>query len=142
MPHPFSLKRARGRDSHGIPSTGSIFCLALVIGIIAVYGQVWNLEFINYDDIGYVTQNLWVQNGLTFENISRAFTATEACNWHPLTLDMVCVVQGAQRIGWRGLIHGLEFCFDRPADRAVLRGLVLADISTDLTDIIDGMSIH
>ncbi len=60
-------------------------CIVLVVGILAVYGQVWNHDFINYDDTQYVTENPWVQGGLAMENISRAFTATEAYNWHPLT---------------------------------------------------------
>ncbi len=60
-------------------------CLALVIGILAVYGQVWNHGFLYYDDGDYVTRNQWVQGGITMENISRAFTATAAANWHPLT---------------------------------------------------------
>ena len=60
-------------------------CLFLIVAILAVYGQVFNHGFVNYDDPGYVTQNPWVQKGLTLEGVSRAFTATDTANWHPLT---------------------------------------------------------
>ncbi|MBW1752789.1 MAG: hypothetical protein JRJ46_06725 [Deltaproteobacteria bacterium] len=60
-------------------------CLLLVAATLAVYWQVQNFEFVNFDDNTYVYDNSHVQNGLTFENITWAFTATHASNWHPLT---------------------------------------------------------
>lgn len=57
----------------------------LVVGILIVYGQVINQNFINVDDSLYVTQNPHIQNGFTLNNFFWAFTTTNAANWHPLT---------------------------------------------------------
>ncbi len=65
------------RDTH--------VCLFLVIVTLAVYWQVGNHSFVNYDDNLYVYENPYVQAGLTIENIMWAFIATYAKNWHPLT---------------------------------------------------------
>jgi len=62
-----------------------LVCLFLVIAILAVYWQVRNYSFVNYDDSQYVTQNHNVQAGLTLESITWSFTAVQASNWHPLT---------------------------------------------------------
>jgi tetratricopeptide (TPR) repeat protein len=42
-------------------------------------------DFVGYDDPVYVTDNPHVRQGLTLADISWAFAATEAGNWHPLT---------------------------------------------------------
>ena len=42
-------------------------------------------EFVALDDPAYVTANPHVAGGLTWQNVSWAFTATHAANWHPLT---------------------------------------------------------
>jgi len=62
-----------------------LVCLFLVMAIIAVYWQVGDHDFINYDDNLYVTINPHVQAGLTLDSITWAFTSTRASNWHPLT---------------------------------------------------------
>jgi len=62
-----------------------VICLILVIVTLAVYWQVGNHEFVNYDDNEYVTENRHVQSGLTPDSIAWAFTSTHAANWHPLT---------------------------------------------------------
>jgi len=62
-----------------------LICLFLVIAIIAVYWQVRNYPFVNYDDRPYVTQNQYVQDGLTVKSIGWCFTAVHSSNWHPLT---------------------------------------------------------
>ena len=67
----------RGRDL--------LVIIFLIMVTFAVFSQVLNHEFINYDDDGYVTNNHRVQAGLTHDNITWAFTATELANWHPLT---------------------------------------------------------
>ena len=59
--------------------------LALVLSTVAVYWQVWNHDFVNYDDTFYVSRNQNVQSGLTFDSIKWAFTTGHAANWHPLT---------------------------------------------------------
>jgi tetratricopeptide (TPR) repeat protein len=63
-----------------------IIILLLIALTLAVYWQVQNFEFINYDDNLYVTQNYLTQSGLTGKWIIRAFTDTQTGNWHPLTM--------------------------------------------------------
>ncbi|MCJ7540734.1 MAG: glycosyltransferase family 39 protein, partial [Desulfobacterales bacterium] len=62
-----------------------LISLFLVMAILAVYLQVRNHDFINFDDDLYVTINPHVQAGLTLDSITWAFTSTRASNWHPLT---------------------------------------------------------
>ncbi len=52
---------------------------------LAVYWQVGNHEFVDYDDGRYITENPHVSTGLIGPNISWAFTSTYASNWHPIT---------------------------------------------------------
>ena len=58
--------------------------LLLALTIIA-YLPVRYCDFINYDDLDYVTVNPHVQSGLTWNGIIWAFTTGHAANWHPLT---------------------------------------------------------
>ena len=60
-------------------------CLFLIGATLAVFWALKNNEFVNLDDNVYVTENLYVQAGLTFKGLSWAFTTTHASNWHPLT---------------------------------------------------------
>ncbi|MBU4345666.1 MAG: tetratricopeptide repeat protein, partial [Proteobacteria bacterium] len=62
-----------------------VVCLFLVLTVLAVYWQVGDHEFVNYDDNDYITENQQVQAGLTLKSIAWAFTSTHASNWHPLT---------------------------------------------------------
>src|SRR6266702_1741658 len=66
--------------------TGSIalLCIALVAIILAVYMQVGNFQFLNYDDDVYVTDNSHVASGITGQNIIWAFTSIELYNWYPV----------------------------------------------------------
>ncbi len=59
--------------------------LTLLITTIAVYWQISDYDFINFDDDVYVTTNSYVQSGLSIKNILWAFTTTFANFWHPLT---------------------------------------------------------
>ncbi len=60
-------------------------CLFLIVATLAVYWQVGDHEFINFDDNLYVTENRHVQAGLTFEGIKWALTTTDVAYWHPVT---------------------------------------------------------
>lgn len=60
-------------------------CLALVLFIFLVYGQVSHFDFVHYDDHVYVTDNLRVRAGLTAENICWSLLSLDAGFWHPLT---------------------------------------------------------
>ena len=70
--------------SHRYPLT-LIISLVLIVGTLAVFSQVRNHEFINFDDNEYVTNNPQVKAGLTFRGVIWAFTTSHASNWHPLT---------------------------------------------------------
>ena len=60
-------------------------CLALVVGVAAVYGQVLGHEFLAWDDDHYVTRNVRVLQGLSGESVVWALGSLAAKNWHPLT---------------------------------------------------------
>ena len=57
----------------------------LVAVTFMVYWPPANIDFINYDDLDYVTNNPMVRTGLTMESIKWAFSATVQDHWHPLT---------------------------------------------------------
>ncbi len=63
-----------------------IIVLVLVALNLAVYHQVLNFNFINYDDNIYVTHNPQVQTGINYRTLAYAFTDTRTANWHPLTM--------------------------------------------------------
>lgn len=60
-------------------------CLLIVVATLALYNPVNRHPFVNYDDPGYVTDNLQVRQGLSGEGIAWAFSTFEQANWHPLT---------------------------------------------------------
>jgi tetratricopeptide (TPR) repeat protein len=57
----------------------------LVIVTVALYCRVNGYPFANYDDTLYITQNLHVQDGLTWNTVGWAFTTYHVGTWHPLT---------------------------------------------------------
>jgi len=60
-------------------------CLCLAVGILAIYIPAARNPFLSVDDPVYVTDNAYVQAGLTRDTFEWALTATAAQNWHPLT---------------------------------------------------------
>jgi hypothetical protein len=72
------------------PATGWLrrrwlVCFLLLAASAAVYSPVVDHPFIDWDDPGYVAQNLHVQAGLSWATLAWSFTTTEQANWHPLT---------------------------------------------------------
>jgi tetratricopeptide (TPR) repeat protein len=59
--------------------------VALALSTLAVYWQVHDYDFVNFDDPDYVRKNPNVQSGITLDSIKWAFTTGHAANWHPLT---------------------------------------------------------
>jgi len=59
--------------------------LLLALLTIVIYSQVGRLPFVDYDDDSYVTNNLHVRNGLSWDTVNWAVKSTEASNWHPVT---------------------------------------------------------
>jgi Tfp pilus assembly protein PilF len=61
--------------------------IGLLLGFLTllVYLPATSFDFIDFDDPDYVTDNSFVQNGLTLSGIKWAFSGAHASNWHPLT---------------------------------------------------------
>jgi len=59
--------------------------LILILIIFAVFAQVRSFNFINYDDLLYVNENVHIATGLKCNNIVWVFTKPNVSNWHPLT---------------------------------------------------------
>ena len=61
--------------------------LALAIVTTVVYWHLATNDFTNFDDDTYITNNLWVQKGLTLDSIRWAFSFAykDGTYWQPLT---------------------------------------------------------
>lgn len=57
----------------------------LTVAAFAAFAQTFAFPFVRYDDQGYVFENPWVLQGLTWEGAKWAFTTFAMWNWHPLT---------------------------------------------------------
>jgi len=62
-----------------------LWCLVLTAIVLASYNPVTQNRFLNYDDDGYIRENVHVRAGLTWATVKWAFTTYDAANWHPLT---------------------------------------------------------
>jgi protein O-mannosyl-transferase len=62
-----------------------LVCLLLLAATLAVYSQVRQYGFVNFDDPYYVVNNSHVQAGLTAGGVAWAFTTFDTANWFPLT---------------------------------------------------------
>ena len=65
---------------------GLLISIVLAFITLAIYAPVISFDFVEFDDDSYVTGNLAVQNGLTFEGVLWAFRGFHVSNWHPLTM--------------------------------------------------------
>jgi tetratricopeptide (TPR) repeat protein len=81
-PQPKRTAEAAGRPS----SLNLLISAGLLLAIFAVYAQVAQHEFLNYDDDLYVFQNSFVKAGLTLASLKWALTAVVVSNWMPVTL--------------------------------------------------------
>ena len=61
-----------------------VAALVIALAVIAIYGQTWHHDFVNYDDDVYVFKNPEITGGLTWHGVRWAF-GFHAANWHPLT---------------------------------------------------------
>ena len=57
----------------------------MIVTGLSIYAQTLDYPFISLDDHGYVTQNMHVNQGLTWAGWKWAWTSMEQANWHPLT---------------------------------------------------------
>jgi len=69
------------------PNKYWVICIYLILALttFAVFCQVCNYDFVNFDDPIYVYNNQNIQSGITLDSIKWAFTTGHAGNWHPLT---------------------------------------------------------
>jgi tetratricopeptide (TPR) repeat protein len=74
---PGALSRARGF----VPAMATV----LAVGSALLYARVGHHPFLHFDDNRYVTENPFVQRGLSWANVAWAFSTLTASNWHPLT---------------------------------------------------------
>jgi tetratricopeptide (TPR) repeat protein len=58
----------------------------LVVGTMVLYWPATRCDFVNFDDDRYVTSNVQVQHGLTWEGIKWACLNPVCWNWHPVTV--------------------------------------------------------
>ena len=63
----------------------SIILILLAVGTFAVFQPMLTHEFLNIDDPVYVTDNTFVQKGLSSESVKWAFTTLHAEFYHPIT---------------------------------------------------------
>lgn len=62
-----------------------LICLFLLFITLAVFFQVRNFDFVNFDDPIYVYENPHIQKGLTLKSIGWAFTSFRGSLWIPVT---------------------------------------------------------
>jgi len=62
-----------------------LICLGLTLAVLAAYGQLWDCDFVAWDDGNYVTANSMVKQGVGWPGVVWAFSTFHASNWHPLT---------------------------------------------------------
>ncbi len=67
------------------PLLVTVLSLLLAFSTIAALWPVTGNDFVAFDDNSYIAGNPVVLQGLTWEGICWAFTATHVHNWHPLT---------------------------------------------------------
>jgi protein O-mannosyl-transferase len=79
------MKRITWRMSRNSKESLAI-CSLLALSTLVLYWPVTRHEFVNYDDTDYVTQNAYVQAGLSARSIAWAWGSEVARNWHPVTM--------------------------------------------------------
>ena len=81
----YSSKGSMVKEHHHKLFKSLLVILCLIVGIVVVYIKVQNFDFVNFDDDVYVTENYYVQKGVSLAGFKWAFTTFHAANWHPLT---------------------------------------------------------
>jgi tetratricopeptide (TPR) repeat protein len=63
-----------------------LLAAALALATAALYWPVTRHDFVNYDDPQYITQNVMVQQGLTWDSLRWSLRQPVSGNWHPVTM--------------------------------------------------------
>jgi hypothetical protein len=61
-----------------------IVYIALTVVTLAVFWQVNQYDFVNFDDPVYVTENIHIQSGITLDGFRWAFSTKYTGLWNPL----------------------------------------------------------
>ncbi len=113
-------------------------CLALGIGVLAIYAQTFWHGFAALDDPQYVADNPFVRDGLTIPGLLLAFAPGYAANWHPLTwISLMLDVEffGFNPAGYHvvnTLLHAANAALLFLWLRVLLRGMWRAEAETEL----------
>jgi tetratricopeptide (TPR) repeat protein len=85
----------------------ALICLFLATATLAVYWQVKNHAFVDFDDPAYVTENKYVHDGVNLRSVNWAFNFSfkEGKYWHPLT--WISHMLDCQLFGLRPGMHHL-----------------------------------
>lgn len=78
---------------------------ALIAATLVAFSPAMTHEFLLYDDIDYVSENVAVKAGLSWQGAVWAFTTTHTGNWHPLT--WLSHMLGVQLVGLDPHLHHL-----------------------------------
>ena len=70
---------------HSLGGRPAILGLVLFVAALALYSPAGRYGFTNYDDGRYLSDNVHVKNGLSWEAVKWAFTSYDESNWHPVT---------------------------------------------------------
>jgi Tfp pilus assembly protein PilF len=84
------VPQSRPVNADSLPASGLmrspvVLSVILLLGTLVLYYPALNSAFVNYDDPAYVTANAHVVQGLSWNHVAWAFTATVEANWHPVT---------------------------------------------------------
>ncbi len=95
----------------------------LIVSIFAVYFQLSNYDFVNYDDNEYVTENEFIKKGINTDSITWALTHSHSANWHPLTWisHMVDYALFGLNAGWHHVTNIVFHLFNALLLYAVFR---------------------
>ncbi|MFZ1037117.1 MAG: hypothetical protein WAN57_07905, partial [Smithella sp.] len=71
---------------HDSKNYSRLIVILLIAASCFAFGRIAGNDFINFDDISYITGNNYIQSGFNTESIKWALTAIVDGNWHPLTM--------------------------------------------------------
>ena len=87
----------------------TLICVAIAVMILLIYGKVINQQFVLLDDNMYITENVHVRDGITWDSIKWAFSFNDVVYLHPLTWlsHMLDVQIFGMQAGWHHLTNVL-----------------------------------
>ena len=96
-------------------------CLTIIFMIVVVYSQVRTFDFTCFDDGGYISENVRIQNGMSWDSIIWAFGFSDdalAFYWHPAT--WLSLMLDVQLFGFNAGVHHLMNVFFHMLNAALL----------------------